>query len=158
MRSSGLAWLLGLFTLCSLSGCDKGPKKVIPDKSVPVTGMITIEGKPLGNARVTFFPTEAPQGDGAASGYTDSAGKYELRAMFGDKMVTGAAPGRYKVSVSKMLRPDGTTVPPESKEPPIMSGARESIAIEYSAWDRTEQTATVSSSGGTFDFDVKPQK
>lgn len=158
MRLSGSAWLPGLILVSALCGCEKAPPKIVPDKAVPVTGTITLEGQPLANARVTFYPTESAQGDGAASGFTDSAGKYELRSLFGDQLVTGAAPGRYKVAVSKMLRPDGTALAPDSKEPPMMTGAHESIALENSAWDRTEQTATVSSSGGTYDFDVKPMK
>jgi len=128
---------------------------VIPEKAVPVTGTINLDGKPLGNARVTFYPQEVAQGGGAGSGFTDSTGKYELQSLFGDKIVVGAAPGKYKVTISLMVRPDGTPMPPDSQEPPINSGARESIAIEHSAFDRTELTANVSSTGGTFNFDVK---
>jgi hypothetical protein len=159
MRLSGVSGLLCLIGLVSVVGCGRsGPAKVIPDKSVPVTGTITLEGKPLGNARVTFYPTEGSQGEGVASGTTDSTGKYELQSLFGDKVVIGAAPGKYKVTVSQLVRPDGTPMPADSKEPPIMSAARESVTMEHSAFDRTELTANVSSTGGTFNFDVKPMK
>lgn len=148
---SGMALGIG-----ALAGCSSaGPSKVVPDKSVPVTGVVNLDGKPLGNARVTFYPQEVEQGSGVASGFTDSAGKYELQSLFGDKKVIGAAPGKYKVTISVMVRPDGSPLPPDSQEPPINSGARESIAIEHSAFDRTELSASVSSTGGTYNFDVK---
>ena len=162
MRSSGNAWLQCLFVLLLVLpvavGCNSGPKKVIPDKAVNVTGTIKLDGKPLGNARVTFYPQQAAQGEGVASGTTDSTGKYELSSLFGDKVVIGAAPGKYKVTVSQQVKPDGSILPPDSQEPPIMTGARESIAIKHSAFDLTELTANVSSTGGTFDFDVSPMR
>lgn len=158
MRGFGLGMICLLICGSLSSGCGTASGKVIPDRSVPVTGTITLEGRPLGNARVTFYPQDQSQGDGVASGTTDSAGKYELQSLFGSKVVVGAAPGKYKVAISQMVRPNGTPLPPDSQEPPIMSGARESIAIEHSAFDRTELTANVSSTGGTFNFDVKPLK
>lgn len=149
-------WSGAFLGMVALVGCGaKGPPRVIPEKSVPVTGVINLDGKPLGNARVTFYPQEVSQGSGVASGFTDSAGKYELQSLFGDKKVIGAAPGKYKVTISVMVRPDGSPLPPDSQEPPINSGARESIAIEHSAFDRTELSANVSSTGGTYNFDVK---
>ena len=149
-------WCGIVLGMSALTGCGPGgPPKVIPDKSVPVTGVINLDGKPLGNARVTFYPQEVSQGSGVASGFTDSAGKYELQSLFGDKKVIGAAPGKYKVTISVMVRPDGSPLPADSQEPPINSGARESIAIGHSAFDRTELSANVSTTGGTYNFDVK---
>lgn len=144
-------WLLAF---AATAGCGGGPEKVIPEKAVPVTGTITLDGKPLDNARVTFYPTAAAQGDGS-SGTTDSTGKYELQSVFGSEVVVGAAPGKYKVVVSRMVRPDGTPMPPDSQEPPIMSGAREGIALQYSGFSTTVLTANVASTGGTFDFALK---
>ena len=102
--------------------------------------------------------TPFPLRSGVGAGFTDSTGKYELTSLFGDKKVIGAAPGKYKVTVSYMVRPDGSPMPADSTEPPINSGAMESIAPEQSAFDKTELTANVSSTGGTFNFDVKKFK
>jgi hypothetical protein len=61
-----------------------------------VTGVVTLQGKPLAGAAVTFVPTGT---DGeAASALTDSEGKYTLTTWeAGD----GARPGQYRVKVSK---------------------------------------------------------
>ncbi|MGV2335940.1 MAG UNVERIFIED_CONTAM: carboxypeptidase-like regulatory domain-containing protein [Planctomycetaceae bacterium] len=146
--------LLALTIVATAAGCGGGPQKIIPEKAVPVTGTITLDGKPLDNARITYYPSSAAQGDGA-SGTTDSAGKYELQSVFGSEVVIGAAPGKYKVVISRMVRPDGTPMPADSQEPPIMSGARESIALQYSGFGTSVLSATVATSGGTFDFALK---
>lgn len=143
-----------LLLVMSAAGCGGGPEKVIPEKAVPVTGTLTLDGKPLDNARITFYPSSAAQGDGS-SGTTDSAGKYELQSVFGADVVIGAAPGKYKVVISRMVRPDGTPMPPDSQEPPMMSGAREGIPLQYSGFSTTVLSANVASTGGTFDFALK---
>ena len=74
-----------------LTGC--------PSSSRPptyrVTGTVTLQGKPVAGAAITFVPT----GEGeAASAITDSEGKYALTTWeAGD----GARPGEYRVKVSK---------------------------------------------------------
>ena len=52
------------------SGCgdNRAPAKV--------TGTITMDGRPLAGAEVTFAPTD---GGRQSYGYTDSQGRYELR-------------------------------------------------------------------------------
>lgn len=137
-----------------VAGCGGGIEKAPVAGAVPVTGTVTLDGKPVGGCRVIYFPTVASQGDGA-SGTTDSAGKYELNSLVGNETAVGAPPGSYKVIISRMLRPDGTPLPPDSQEPPMMSGARESLAVKYSDFNTTILSANVSSSGGTFDFELK---
>jgi hypothetical protein len=74
-----------------LTGCSSSPRP----PTYPVTGTVTLQGKPLAGAAITFVPT----GDGeAASAITDSDGKYALTTWeSGD----GARPGEYRVKVSK---------------------------------------------------------
>ncbi len=136
------------------AGCGGGIEKAPVAGGVPVTGTVTLDGKPVGGCRIIYFPTLSSQGDGA-SGTTDSAGKYELTSLLGNETAVGAPPGSYKVVISRMLRPDGSALPPDSQEPPMMSGARESIPIKYSDFNATQLSATVASSGGTFDFEIK---
>lgn len=137
-----------------VAGCGGGIEKAPVAGAVPVTGTVTLDGKPVGGCRVIYFPTVSSQGDGA-SGTTDSAGKYELNSLVGNETAVGAPPGSYKVIISRMVRPDGTPMPPDSQEPPMMSGARESLAVKYSDFNTTILSANVSSSGGTFDFELK---
>ena len=87
-RLSGL-FLFGLLGAL-LSGCGQG------ETLVPVTGKVTIDGKPLGTGSVTFEP-DSSKGTKAqvAAGEIDAQGNYKL--MSGGK--EGAAPGWYKVAV-----------------------------------------------------------
>ena len=63
--------------------------------TVPVTGVVELDGKPVEGATVVF----KPDGEGrAASGTTDAQGKFKLTTeVNGD----GALPGNYKVGVTK---------------------------------------------------------
>lgn len=70
-----------------LAGCG-GPKLV------PVTGAVTLDGKPVDGATVTFVSED---GKNSFSGSTDASGKYSLQE--GEKV--GALPGSYKVIVVK---------------------------------------------------------
>src|SRR6476469_2586170 len=76
----------------TLTGC--------PNSSRPatyrVTGTVTMQGKPVAGAVITFVPTGT---DGAAaSAITDSDGKYALTTW---RAGDGARPGEYRVKVSK---------------------------------------------------------
>lgn len=73
--------------LPALTGCG-GPKLV------PVNGTVTIDGKPVDGATVTFVSDD---GKHSFSGSTDASGNYSLQE--GEK--TGAYPGSYKVIVIK---------------------------------------------------------
>jgi hypothetical protein len=74
-----------------LTGCSNSSRP----PTYPVTGTVTLQGKPVTGAAITFVPT----GEGeAASAITDSEGKYALTTWeAGD----GARPGEYRVKVSK---------------------------------------------------------
>jgi hypothetical protein len=69
---------------------------------VPVSGRVTLDGKPLAGARVTF----QPRAEGAASGepatgsvgQTDEDGHYTLRLIKPDQ--PGAAVGEHTVTIS----------------------------------------------------------
>jgi hypothetical protein len=64
-----------------------------PGKPVKVEGIVTLDGKPLPGATVTF----APVGGGrSASGRTDADGSFRLTTFRTDD---GALPGEYKVMV-----------------------------------------------------------
>src|SRR5262245_6481550 len=87
MRCCGLVLVIGAL---SLAGCDAGPK------FLPVTGVVTLDGKPVEGATVAFAPIPA----GIASvGVTDSAGRFTLQSQT-DK--AGAVAGKYNVTVIKV--------------------------------------------------------
>ena len=138
----------GLAVFC-IAGCGKGV--VSPDPGVVVTGMVTMDGKPLPKATVRFVPESTKQGFGG-SGVTDSAGKYELLSLVGEEAAVGTPPGKYKVIITKMIKPDGSVA--DMMEPPMMSAARESFPLQYSDTASSILNETVSSSGGTFNFEL----
>ena len=91
---------------------------------MPVSGTVTLDGKPLSGVMVSFIPTGSTRGTGAG-GYTDKAGKYELTATHGGK---GTPVGEYRVLAAKLVMPDGSDFPVGSNIPPIDSPAKQVFA------------------------------
>jgi hypothetical protein len=85
-----------LITTLFVSGC--GPRTSHLPKTVPATGIVTLDGKPVEGAQVVIIP--AKEGVTGASAITDASGRFALRA-FPEK--DGAIPGDYKVQVSKTV-------------------------------------------------------
>ena len=75
-------------------GCESGPD--LPP-TVPVEGVVTLDGKPGADATVVFI---ADQGTYNATGVTDPDGHFEMRA-FQEK--TGVVVGSYKVEINKTI-------------------------------------------------------
>jgi len=82
-----ITWPLPLFLVGALVGCG-GMKQV--------EGIVTLDGKAVEGASVSFLPAEDGTGQ-PADGVTDSGGKFTLSTR-GKK---GIAPGTYKVTVAK---------------------------------------------------------
>jgi len=141
--------------LTCVNGCSSGvpaPPKLAA--SVPVSGTVTLDGKPLSDANVTFVP-ETQAGFKGAIGRTDASGKYELNTDIGaGKSSKGAIPGRYRVTVSRLVKPDGSALPPDFKEPPMNVGAMESIPLKYTSGTDSQLTYEVPAAGGTYDIQL----
>jgi hypothetical protein len=104
-----MRWLAGtlcLFTLPIL-GCGGGSAGGPPYANV--TGVVTLDGKPIEGATVTFSPKK----EGAMSmGLTDAQGKFSLKTATGKK---GAAVGEHDVAIT--LRVDlGPEAPAGSQD------------------------------------------
>jgi hypothetical protein len=69
---------------------------------VPLTGTLTLDGEPLAFKSVMLIPIDGTPGHGAG-GYSDSSGKYTLRAIVPGavKDFPGCPPGRYQVVVTE---------------------------------------------------------
>lgn len=91
---SGIAMLLVATVGCGDSGLTL----------VPLTGTITLDGKPLPFKSVMLLPIDGTAGHGAG-GYSDGEGNYTLRAIVPGavKDFPGCPPGRYQVVVSEPL-------------------------------------------------------
>jgi Carboxypeptidase regulatory-like domain len=128
------------------AGCSQKPSDLLP-----ITGTVTMNKTPLPGATVTFQPVGDTPGQGG-HGTTDAEGKYEVAGRDGK----GLPPGTYKVTISRMLRKDGTPPPPDVS--PIESDARETLPPTYSDPDRTTLGKTVGAAEKTINFDLTNRK
>lgn len=124
-----------LVVTLSALGCGGGPANV--------SGVVTLDGKAVEGATVTFTPDSKDGGGvGGSYGKTDAQGRYTLRTVSGDK--PGAVVGKHKVTISQSI-PD-----PNNAE----GIAKELIPARYNA--KSDLTFDVPS-GGTdkANFDLK---
>ncbi len=151
-RSRRLVGWLSVVSLLFVAGCssDIKPPPKLPD-TVKVTGTVTLDGKPAEGVSVRFAP-RTDKGYHGAMGRTDASGNYELSTDIGnEKSRSGVIPGDYIIFLSRLVKPDGSLVPADSKEPPMMSGARDTIPLKYSG-ERAQLSYTVPATGGTYDI------
>lgn len=138
-----------------LAGCQGSEGKIKLPKTVPASGTVTLDGKPLEGAAVMFFSTGNSAGSDSM-GSTDSAGKYSLSLVHGG---SGAPPGNYKVIVSHMAGPGGKPIQRGiGAPPPIDQGAVESLPARYSNMNETSLNAVIPEGGGEFNFELKSKK
>ena len=94
MRCWGLLACALLLT-ASVIGCGgSGPKYV------PVSGTVTLDGKPYGDAVVVFLPkasAEHPEPGRSSAGETDASGHFALKT---DELKNGAVIGKHLVKIS----------------------------------------------------------
>lgn len=141
-----------LIPLLLLAGCGSSEQKPQLPPTVPVTGVVTLDGKPLVAAAVTFYPQEGAAGVECV-GVTDEAGKYQLKQIRGGE---GAPTGEYKVTISHFVGPGGKPIlMTKDSPPPADQGAVESLPERYSSLTATTLTATVPPEGGNIDFALK---
>ena len=128
-------WIAGLVGAAALwAGCSRGPK------TVAVSGLVTVAGKPVPNASVMFYVKGGPP----ASAKTDSSGTFRLSALPGENTVT--------VTAFEVLDP-GSDFGPSSTG----AGAklRWIVPERYSRVDESDLRAKVTSGGGNpFRFDL----
>ena len=130
--------------------------------SLPVTGTIKVDGKPIEGATVVFNPDGSGR---SASGLTDAQGKYKLTTVVsGD----GALPGKYKIGVSKHENENMDLPKVESGDSKALEAlyskldtskatkSQNLIAPKYETADSSGLVAEVKTPGpNNFDFDVK---
>ena len=148
----GFAWALASVVGCAPTGEGAAPVEGADHAPVPVQGVVTLNGKPLGKAVVTFLP---PSGPGVGVGETDPEGKFQLSS--GGR--AGVPPGDYKVAISYLVsadgEPQGLGARSSITQGPGMLSAKEQLPATYSDLGRTSLTAKVGVEGGRFDFDLE---
>ena len=145
MRPLGCAFVAFVLAL----GCIKSGQS---SQLISVSGTVTLDGKPLNYATVSFVPQGNTPGHGG-TGPTDVAGKYQVNYLRGGK---GLLPGSYKVTISCFLMPDGKPPPPDV---PVMQTKADSVVpYQYSDINMTPLTAEVKAGGAPIDFSLKSGK
>jgi len=147
MRICLILSLLVAFVL--VAGCGK-PSNLPPQ--YPVSGIISLDGKPLPGAGIMFLPRGETRGRGAMA-MTDPTGKYTLKTDHGGP---GAPEGEYAVTISRVVNRDGTPYVPN---PDVAeAGERETLPGHYSDSMKTTLKANVPKGGDTINFDLKSKR
>lgn len=136
---------------CWQSGTGVEPNvPVDPAKLVPVSGVVKVRGEPLAGAVVMLMNTSGIP----AVGETGSDGQFVLETA----SHKGALPGKYQVTISYMVSPNGK---PQGLGPrsamlrsPEMLDAVELVPPEYSDVKQTKFSAEVAQKGASLDFDI----
>jgi hypothetical protein len=127
-------------------GCGSGAPKV---NTVPVSGTVTLDGKPLKQAVVKFYDVTGK--NNPSSGTTDDNGKFSL----GFASYKGAIPGSYKVTVEYFTDMEGKEIVPKEGTDAtmlVMEGkAKQSLHGNYSEYTTTTLKQDVKS-GETNNF------
>ena len=138
-----LCLCLGL--LLGITGCSKDPA---PGK---VTGTLTLNGEPVSNAMICFYPD-----NGSASiGVSDEKGKYELLFTEDRK---GAEIGSHKVTIStgRPAERQAATDPndPSGAVKPGNPAVKESIPSKYVNRETTDLVKEVKAGRQTIDIEI----
>lgn len=113
-----------------LSGCGES-ETAAPEVLVPVTGSVTVDGEPAGGVSLSFVPQSGTSGAGGFAA-TDDQGQFTVKHRSGE---VGIEPGTYKVTMSRMLTPDGNPVP--AGESAMDHNATESLPEQYTTADNS---------------------
>ena len=136
--------------LLSVVGCGQQDSKLPPQ--YPVSGVVTLDGKPLAGAGIMFLPRGDTRGTGAM-GMTDEAGRYTLKTDYGGP---GTPEGEFAVTISKVVNRDGT---PYIPNPDVAeAGERETLPGIYSDSMKTTLSAQVPKGGDTINFELKSKR
>lgn len=137
---------LGPIILCgalfAIYGCSSTPDDM-PEVGT-VTGVVTLDGKPLEQAQVSF----SPENGRTSTGTTDASGTYELTYT---PTVQGAKIGKHSVRISTFQEPEGDL----DNEEKLKGGREELVPEKYNK--QTTLTADVKAGENTFDFELKSE-
>lgn len=149
-----------LLLMAVLPGCSDGPELI------PVSGKVTVDGKPLAEGTVKFIPAQG--GRSARSSITEN-GTYQLSSF---KKGDGVPPGDYIVTIEAMKDlNEGKKAKSQELDPELtkydfggnIADVAESKIVylvpeEYAFKERTPLKATVDAATTTHDFEVPAAK
>jgi hypothetical protein len=80
---------------------------------VPVSGTVTLDGKPLEDATVTFTPVKGGEDSPISTGRTDKNGKYNLSVVADES--SGAVVGQHTVGIAVNIIASSDIMTPEER-------------------------------------------
>jgi hypothetical protein len=121
-----------------------------------VEGLVTLEGKPIDGAVVSFSP-KVPKVGSAAVGTTDKEGRFTLAPLTIGSAAVGAAEGVYSVSISKAEADLGVwDIPTDAvASAPKTVDVKSSLSLAYANAATSGLTAEVKPGKNKFEFDLK---
>jgi hypothetical protein len=157
---SSMAVAIAWGSMAGFFGCGGGDE-TRSYRLVPVSGTVTLNGKPLEGADVAFIPDAKNAPSTAGSDVTGPDGNYKI--MFRGR--AGLAPGKYQVVIKKMIvSGSSASLPEEIKADPEMArlaGGAVPAATTKGGTSGPAKTVDatfdreVPPKGDVFDFDVK---
>jgi|688.fasta_scaffold325576_2 hypothetical protein len=146
-KSSALLLFAGLVAV----GCGK-PE---PPARVPVSGVVTIDGKSVPSAVVTFYPSfDGFGGEVIAEGVTDASGRYSLACPLGP----GACLGKHKVTVSDAPTPEDareqSVAGQQRMQAFLKTLTNRPIGAKFGTLATSPLEVEVSAAGGTYDLQL----
>jgi hypothetical protein len=142
---------VGLALVIMSTGCDTGPKSRYDLVDlVDAGGKVTLDGKPLPNAVVTF---DDPTDETFSYAQTDADGNYTLQF---DSVMSGVKTGKKVVRISttrKLLALAPKPGAEEGADPDQKSKQQELVPEKYNK--KSELTIDVTSDKTQYDFDLK---
>jgi len=135
-----------------LNGCGKPPMQT-------VQGTVKINGKPVANCKVGFFP-DLSEGEiinldrhGFGFGLTDQDGNFKIQHPQGEE---GIWAGKYKVTFVAWVTSNGKPLPPETKPSEVQGGVLNLFPDLYEAPSTTKESVKVEKGvANVFNFDIK---
>jgi hypothetical protein len=127
--------VLALF-VCAAFGCGRPPMH-------EVAGVVTLDGKPISNCKVGFFPDVRvfnPDRHGYGFGLSYNEGKFAIVHPQGE---VGIWAGKYKVTLVAWVTKDGKEIEPEAKPSEIPGGVLNLFPDEYESPGTTPLTVNV---------------
>jgi hypothetical protein len=122
---------------------------------VPVSGIVTIDGKPVPSAVVTFYPLfEGFGGEVIAEGVTDVGGRYSLACPLGP----GACLGKHKVTVADAPTPEDareqSVAGQQRMQAFLKSLTNRPIGAKFGTLATSPLEVEVSAGGGSYDLQL----
>ena len=152
-RTAGVSSLPAVFVLLAIlaGGCGPDWPADYPGEFRPVTGKITLDGKPIAHVFVSYVPLS--EGSVLGSGETDDAGRYRIS----NQSAVGVPAGDYRVILSYRTDPKGVPISKAMDSsllvPKEVSEAVERLPVKYTTRE-SELKAIVREGENVIDFEL----